>query len=150
MSDRYFLDTNVLVYSFDKSDPAKQRRARALIARAIASGLGMISYQVVQEFLNVALGKFHVPLSVGDCREYLRRTLLPLCRVYPDAELFGKALDVRGATGFSFYDSLIVAAAVRGGCAYLLSEDLQDGRRYETVTVANPFSGPEGFPGINP
>ena len=139
MSDRFFLDTNVLVYSFDSDNPKKQERATSLVARALDSGNGFISLQVVQEFVNVALGKFQVPLSLQDCRTYLGSTLLPLCRVYPDGELIYKALEVREATGFSFYDALIVAAAVRGGSSVLFSEDLQAGRRYEGVTITNPF-----------
>ena len=139
MNDRFFLDTNILVYSFDRENPHKLERAVALITRALESGRGFVSYQVVQEFLHVALSKFRVPLRHSDCRAYLQSTLLPLCRVYPDAELWDKALEVRGATGFAYYDSLILAAAIRAGCSILYSEDLQEGRQYEGVTIANPF-----------
>jgi predicted nucleic acid-binding protein len=139
MSDRFFLDTNVLVYTFDRDSPDKQTKARDLVARAIDQGSGFISFQVVQEFVNVALRKFTVPLTPQDCRAYLSTTLLPLCRVYPDGDLIAKALEVHEATGFSFYDSLIVAAAVRGGSSVLYSEDLHDGRRYEGLVIRNPF-----------
>jgi predicted nucleic acid-binding protein len=64
---------------------------------------------------------------------------MPLCIVWPDSRLYSKALDVRGATGFSFYDSLIVAAASLGGCARLLTEDMQEGRETEGVRIENPF-----------
>ncbi len=140
MSDRYFLDTNVFVYSFDRDDPEKRERATSIIAESMESRRGVISYQVIQEFLNVALRKFRVPLKISDCREYLRGTLLPLCRIHPDPALFSKALDVREVTEFSFYDSLIVAAAIHGECSRLLSEDLQDGRQIEGVTITNPFT----------
>jgi predicted nucleic acid-binding protein len=63
----------------------------------------------------------------------------PLCRVTPDVELFDRALDIHGATGFPFYDSLIVAAAVQSSCATLLSEDLQSDRTIQGVRIQNPF-----------
>ena len=139
MNGRYFLDTNVFVYSFDPVETAKATRARELIDGATSSGIGVISTQVMQEFVSVALRKFSVPLSLQDCREYLRRVMWPLCRVTPDVELFDRALDVHGATGFSFYDSLIVAAAVQSSCATLLSEDLQSDRTIQGVRIQNPF-----------
>lgn len=144
MSGRHFLDTNVLVYSFDKNHPEKREGARELIARALRDGSGIISNQVVQEFLNVALHKFVSPFTVGDCGSYLSAVLEPLCQVYPDMDLYRKALEVRHMTAFSFYDSLIVAAAIRGRCARLLTEDMQEGREIEGVTIVNPFTPPTG------
>ncbi len=140
MSDRIFLDTNILVYSFDSDQSAKQRRAREIIAGALRDGRAIISYQVVQEFINVALHKFASPFSVNDCSDYLTGVLEPLCQVYADIRLYRKALEVYGATGFSFHDSLIVAGAIRGGCSILLTEDMQEGRDFEGVRIVNPFS----------
>ena len=140
MSDRIFLDTNILVYSFDSDQSVKQRRAREIIAGALRDGSAIISYQVVQEFINVALHKFASPFSVNDCSDYLTGVLGPLCQVYPDIQLYRKALEVYGATGFSFYDSLIVAGAIRGGCSKLLTDDMQDGREFEGVRIVNPFN----------
>lgn len=139
MSGRDFLDTNVLVYSFDKKQLAKRDLARELIGRALRDGNAIISIQVVQEFLNVAMHKFVSPFTVEECGAYLAGVLEPLCQVYPDVSLYRKALDVRRASGFSFYDSLIVAAAARGQCSRLLSEDMQEGRVIEGVTITNPF-----------
>jgi predicted nucleic acid-binding protein len=140
MSASYFLDTNVLVYSFDEKQPTKRDVSRALIATALRDGSGVISYQVVQEFLNVALQGFESPMSLEQCRDYLSEVLMPLCAVFPDSRLYSKALDVRGATGFSFYDSAIVASAAIGGCSRLLTEDMQDGREVEGVRIENPFT----------
>lgn len=142
MSARGFLDTNVLVYSFDKNEPEKSEQARELIARALRDESAIISHQVVQEFLNVARHKFISPFTIEDCERYLSAVLEPLCQVYPDMSLYRKALDVQHVTGFSFYDSLIVAAAVRGGCSRLLTEDMQSGREIEGVTIVNPFTPP--------
>lgn len=139
MNDRDFLDTNILVYSFDQKQPMKRDRAREIIARALRERNGIISYQVAQEFLNVALHKFTSPFSVKDCSTYIAGVLEPLCQIYPDFSLYQKAIDVLSISGFSFYDSLIVAGAIRGRCSRLLTEDLQAGREIEGITITNPF-----------
>jgi predicted nucleic acid-binding protein len=139
MSDRYFINTNIVVYTFDKSNPDKRDRARELIQDAISLGAGLVSFQVVQEFLNVATGKFKSRLSMSDAREYLAEVLLPLCEVFPGGEFYAGALDVKERTNLSFYDSMILHAAREGQCRVLSSEDLQDGFKFYDVTVKNPF-----------
>lgn len=136
---KFFLDTNILVYSFDPSTPAKQQIARQLIETALSSQMGVISSQVVQEFLNVAQRKFAKPMGVAEARRYLNGVLLPLCQLFPSISLYDKALLLREETGYSFYDSLILAATLELGCKTLLSEDLQDGRTIHNVTILNPF-----------
>lgn len=137
---KFFLDTNILVYSFDPSAPAKQQIARQLIETALSSQMGVISSQVVQEFLNVAQRRFAKPMGVAEARRYLNGVLLPLCQHFPSISLYDKALLLREETGYSFYDSLILAASLELGCKTLLSEDLQDGRTIHSVTILNPFS----------
>jgi predicted nucleic acid-binding protein len=110
-----------------------------LIRDALGTQRGVISTQVVQEFLNVALRKFAQPMTIAESRDYLQVTLLPLCRHYPSALFYDRALLLKESTGFSFYDSLIVAAAVDTGCSTLFSEDLQDGRTVQGVKIVNPF-----------
>jgi predicted nucleic acid-binding protein len=139
MSGRYFLDTNVLVYSFDSSQPVKKERANELIMDALHSGLGVISTQVVQEFLNVATRKFAVPLKLEDSKLYLKMVLGPLCKVFADQDLYENSLELQYATGYSFYDALILAGALRAGCEILYSEDLQSGRQIGGVKIVNPF-----------
>lgn len=136
---RFFLDTNVLVYSFDPESPNKQRRAQGLIQEALQSQRGVISTQVVQEFLSLALRKFARPMSVTEAREYLRSVLTPLCHHFPALSFYDRALLVEEEAGFSFYDALIVAAAVEARCSTLLSEDLQHGRTIQGVAIFNPF-----------
>jgi predicted nucleic acid-binding protein len=140
MSDKAFLDTNVLVYSFDRSEPRKRDIARGLIAGALERGAGIISYQVVQEFLNVATRKFVIPLSSADAQRYLEVVLEPLCEVYASPELFHQSLEIAESWRLSFYDALIVAAALQADCSALYSEDLQDGLKIRGLTVRNPFS----------
>jgi predicted nucleic acid-binding protein len=139
MSAKYFLDTNIIVYSFDTSQPVKRERALALVEGALQSGLGVISTQVIQEFLNVATRKFAIPLKTEDCKVYLKRVLGPLCKVYPDQALYEASLDLQQETNYSFYDALILASALRVGCEILYSEDFQSGQQIYGVRIITPF-----------
>jgi predicted nucleic acid-binding protein len=139
MSDKFFIDTNIFVYCFDDRQPDKKVRALSLIADALQTGNGMISWQVIQEFLNVSTRKFMIPLKPEDAKIYLHKVLHPLCHVFPDLDLYSWALDIFEKTGYSFYDSLIVAGALRGGCDILYSEDLPSGHQVDGVKVVNPF-----------
>ena len=139
MSDKFFIDTNILVYSFDNANPTKCSIARRVIEQALTDNNGVISYQVVQEFLNVATRKFVMPLCVEDAKAYLNRVLEPLCEVYASMELYEHALDISQRWQYSFYDALIIAAAVRSGCSRLYSEDLQHGQKIQQLEIFNPF-----------
>ena len=139
MPDRYFLDTNIFVYTFDDREPKKKARAQELVSDALSHRRGIISFQVVQEFLNVATRKFAQPLSSSDARVYLDRVLGPLCEVLPTLDLYRSALGLAERWKFSFYDSVIIAAAIQGECEILYSEDLQHRQSVEGVSVVNPF-----------
>ncbi len=139
MNDKYFLDTNIFVYAFDSANPRKQKKANELIKTALKDNTGCISYQVIQEFINVATRKFTAPLSTPDCEKYLRSILSPLCEVFVSIELYSRSLEVMERWQFSFYDSIIVAAALQADCSILYSEDLQHEQRIENLTVHNPF-----------
>jgi predicted nucleic acid-binding protein len=139
MSAEYFLDTNVLIYSFDASAPTKQARAMALVERALIEGTGVISWQVVQEFLNVALHKWEVTMTYPDTLEFLKTTLYPLCQVHPSEEIFQGALRIQHESQYRFFDSLVVSSALHSGATTLFTEDLQDGRKFGTLTIRNPF-----------
>lgn len=133
-----FLDTNVFVYLFDETDERKRRTAEVLVQRALEDGRGCISYQVVQETLNVLTRKLQA--AAEDVGRLLDDVLMPLWRVNPTRTLYRRGLDLRTRYGFSFYDSLIVAAALEAGCKVLYSEDLQHGQRIDGVTVMDPFT----------
>lgn len=135
----YFMDTNVFVYASEPARAEKSSVARALIRRALVERVGRVSTQVVQEFLNVALHKFAVPMGADDAREYLSVTLWPLCRVHPSVALYEAALGVHAETGYHLFDALIVAAAIQAGCRALLSEDLQHGREFRGLRIIDPF-----------
>jgi predicted nucleic acid-binding protein len=140
VSQAFFLDTNVFVYSFDRSHPRKQKRAQSLIAEAIESEQSAISTQVIQEFLNVALGKFAARMNSNETLAYLDRILWPLCKIHPNAGLYASAASIREETGWTFYDSLIVSAAAAARCQILYTEDLQTGRAVRGVEIRNPFA----------
>ena len=127
-----FFDTNVLVYA--QGPGAKGDAAR----RALMDG-GIISVQVLNKFANVLRWKFRldwkdVAGAVADVRE-LFESIRSL-----DIETHEGTVTLAEAHGFSFYDSLIVASALRSGCETLLTEDLQAGRRIDGLVIVNPFS----------
>jgi len=139
MSDRFFLDTNVLVYSFDPIHINKCETARQLIEEGLESGSGCISFQVIQEFLSLATRKLPSPMSVDAAKRYLQDVLLPLCSLYSNAKLYEETLEIHQRWQYSFYDSLIITAALRADCKILYSEDLQDGQIIWDLTIRNPF-----------
>lgn len=139
MSAESFLDSNIFIYTFDDVVPEKQRIAQERIRTALQDGSGIISYQVVQEVLNVLTRKLPLAMNAGDATRYLATTLEPLWRVQPSAELYRAGLAVQSRYGFGLYDSLIVAAALSAGCARLISEDLQHGQRIEGLVIEDPF-----------
>jgi predicted nucleic acid-binding protein len=139
MNDRFFLDTNIFVYSFDQLAPEKAERAKQLISDAILTRKGFVSYQVVHEFFNIGLRKFPKPLKLQDAEQYLNTVLLRLLAVPSAPALFGSALQLSAQNLLSWYDSLIVAAALQSECKFLYTEDLQHGQRFGKLQIVNPF-----------
>lgn len=139
MSDRFFLDTNVFVYELDRREPAKSQRASELIDSAVASKRGVVSYQVVQEFFHIALTRFAKPFSTREAEDYLSLTFKPILAVHSSPRLLLEALRVHGQFRFSWYESLIVAAALQAECSVLYTEDMQHGQRVGNVKIQNPF-----------
>lgn len=135
----FFLDTNILIYAHDKADPDKQQLAAHLVRGALQSGQGIVSTQVVQEFLHAARRKFRQPMSFADCRQYLHDVLRPLCAYFPSISTYDSALRIVEETGYTLYDALILTAAIESGCRTLLTEDMQHGRKVQGLTILNPF-----------
>jgi predicted nucleic acid-binding protein len=140
MSDNYFLDTNIFVDSLDPLDPPKARIAEGLVMRGVDSRLGVISYQVVHEFMNVSLRQFRTTMTVIELELYFFKVLLPMMTIPSSSGLFLEALRMQKAHQIAWYDSLSVAAALQGQCRVLYSEDLQHGRRFGDLVVQNLFS----------
>jgi predicted nucleic acid-binding protein len=139
MSGKFFLDTNVFVYVFDATAPAKAKKAARLVRDAVDTGKGMVSYQVVQEFFNVAFRRFAQPMSVAEAEQYLITVFRPLLAIHSSPALYVEALRIAGKHRFAWYDSIIVASALEGECETLYSEDFQHGRQIEGLRIHNPF-----------
>lgn len=145
-AERCFLDSNILLYAVDLADAAKQQRARQLQEQLLARHLAVVSYQVIQEYLNTCLRKFSRQVAPDDALRYAEDVLWPICAVLPSPALARHAVQLHEQGSFSFYDSLIVAAAIESRCGILYSEDLQDGRSVEGLRILNPFAGPATAP----
>lgn len=139
MNARFFLDANIFVYAFDRNSAAKNRRATQLIRHAVATGKGIVSYQVVQEFFNLAPRRFAQPMTAPEAERYLAAVFRPLLAVQSSPALISDALRLTAKHQLSWYDSLIVTAAQEGGCGILYSEDLQHGQRFGELRIENPF-----------
>ncbi len=144
MNGRFFLDTNIFVYSFDRNSPEKLRRSTQLIRQAVATGKGAVSYQVVQEFFNVALRRFSPPMTVAEAEQYLGTVFRPLLTVHSSQALYAEALHLQHKYRSSWYDSLILAGAFEAQCSVLYSEDLQHDQEFGGLRIENPFSSLPG------
>ena len=134
--DRVFVDANVLTYVFDDAEPEKQARARACLKdepREI-----FVSTQVLQE-LYVSLTKGRDPIASPEVAEDAVRAASGYSVVQIDTPLVLGAIAMSRANQLSFWDALILCAAVSSGCETLLSEDLNHGQVIHGVTVENPF-----------
>lgn len=133
------MDSNVFVYMFDDTDVVKRQVATDLIQGGLDRGSGVISFQVVQEVLNVVTRKLATPMTRDDAERFLDVVLVPLWRVMPSLRLYQRALDFQVRHRYSFYDSMIIAAALDAGCTRLYTEDLHSGQRIDGLTISNPF-----------
>ena len=137
MSGKVFLDSNILVYAQDAGSADKQGRSRELIARLAASGDGVISTQVMQEFFVSVTRKLGVPPLAAKA---VLKTLTVFEIVTAGPELIHAAIDCSVLNAISFWDALILAAAASAGCATLWTEDLNHGQIIMGVKVQNPLA----------
>ena len=137
MSALEFLDTNVLVYSYDIADRGKQEIAQNLVRRALTGDI-VTSAQVLGEFAATLLHKV-VPRVDPAELTVIMDALGPIPIVATDADMVRRAVEVQGRYGLHFYDSMIIAAAERAGCERIWSEDLNSGQKYFGISVQNPF-----------
>lgn len=136
-----FVDTNILVYSHDTHDVTKYRVAAKLLAELWASGIGVLSTQVLQEFYSVATRKLQPALTPTQARQVVQ-DYSDWCRVDTDPLLIISASELSERHSINFWDALIVEAALRAGAVELVTEDLQNGRQFDHLTVRNPFLAP--------
>lgn len=134
----HFVDTNVLIYGFDDSDPPKRDRAQAVMRRLWESRTGCLSHQVLQEFYATATRKLRPALPLREARLEVEQ-LLSWGPVAMSPGILKLAWQVEDRHFFSWWDSLIAAAALAQDCRLLLTEDLQDGMEIDGLRVVNPF-----------
>lgn len=141
MSDRAFLDTNVLVYAVDEAEPEKRDIARRLLG-STGYGQFVLSTQILSEFYVVATRRLTQPVGEDAAAAAVDRLgQLPMVTI--DPALVKDAIGLSRSSQVSYWDGLILAAAAKGGCQRLLTEDLNDGQTIGSVRIENPFLAPK-------
>lgn len=138
MTAAVFVDTNILVYSRDTSEPGKQDQALAWMAHLWTTKTGRLSFQVLQEFYVTVTVKLDPGMDSERARSEVR-SLLPWHPISTDARVVEGAWRIQDRYGLSWWDALIVSAAQLSRCQYLLTEDLQSDQKFDSVQVINPF-----------
>lgn len=138
MKDKIFLDTNVLVYAHDISAGPKHKIALKIVLDLWNSDSGLLSTQVLQELFISLTKKIPKPIETKLAKEIVS-ALLKWEVVINDGESILSAIEIHSQYQYSFWDSLIIEAAIRGGAVLLFSEDLPDGQVIEGVKIENPF-----------
>jgi predicted nucleic acid-binding protein len=138
MSDKYFVDTNILMYAHDTAAGAKHKRARALVEDLWRTRSGVVSTQVLQELCVNLRRKAGRPLDIKATRELITDYLSWQVVVNGEESIL-EALDLEERHQLSFWDALVIQAAQSSGTAILYSEDLSDGQVYGGVRVVNPL-----------
>jgi predicted nucleic acid-binding protein len=133
---RSFLDSNVLVYTDDPRDSARQRKALKLLQQHLRERTGVISLQVLQEYFSVSTGKLRLPAELA--KQRIENFAL-LQVVEPALDDLLAAIDLHRLHSLSIWDALILRSAKVAGCSVLLTEDLQHGQTIDGVRVVNPF-----------
>jgi len=135
----HFVDTNLLVYGFDDSNPAKRDRANHVMRRLWKTRGGRLSYQVLQEFYVTVTRKLKPSLPVPTARKEVQ-DLLDWNPRPVTARVLESAWEIEDRWKLSWWDSLIAASALDSGATSLLSEDMQDGLLIHSLRILNPFS----------
>ena len=138
MSVKVFVDTNVLVYGRDASEPDKQQQAMAWMTHLWQSRTGRLSFQVLQEFYATVTQKLRPGMDLQNARNDVQ-SLFAWHPIPVDRAVMNGAWFIQDRFKLSWWDSLIVSAAQITDCGYLLTEDFQEGQKFGDVIVVNPF-----------
>ena len=141
MTDRYFLDTNILVYAYDTKDVRRATRARQLLLDGLTANRAVLSTQVISEFYVTVTRKVACPMTPEQARDEIRR-LLCLEMVEITVATLLAAMELTQRYQLSLWDAQILAAASMAGCPTLYSEDMQHGQTINGVTIVDPFIDP--------
>ncbi len=134
-----FVDTNILLYAHDRDAGPKRVVAARLLATLWEERRGIVSPQVLQEFLVNALRKLKTPLNLAQARDIVRSYGLWVTHDASVAHIL-RGLELMELAGYSFWDSQIIASAEAAGAATLYSEDMQDGQSIAGLIIRNPFN----------
>lgn len=139
MSDKtkVFFDSNILVYFADGADPKKQQIAENLIKNAVINDNGVISTQSLQEFFAATTRK--LLCTKEKAKEYIENFSESFTVEQISVSLILKAINISIKNQFSFWDSLILSAAIQSGCIICYSEDLTNGQIVDGLKIVNPF-----------
>jgi predicted nucleic acid-binding protein len=139
MTDLYFVDTNILVYARDTTHSAKHSQARGWLEHLWNTRTGRISTQVLKEYYQVVTRR----LKPGLPKEQARADIRDLSTWEPvetDLEVLEQAWSLEDRLNYNWWDLLILAAAQRSNCTYVLSEDLQNNQAIDSLKILNPFT----------
>lgn len=145
MPDKYFVDTNILIYAHDRSAGLKYERSRVLVEHLWTSGQGVLSTQVLQELCINLRRKIARPLPVEEVRRLIHDYLSWEIVVNTPASVL-QALEIEIRYKTSFWDALVLQAAESAGASVLYSEDLAAGQKYGPIQVINPLTSPPASP----
>ena len=138
-TERFFIDSNVLVYMYDTSEPEKQPFAEKLVTSLMENGNAVVSVQVLGEFFASVTRRIRNTLSIEEADAAVGLIAsLPVIDI--DTTMVRRAIATHSRYGTSYWDSLIIAAAERAGCTSILSEDMNPGQSYHGILAVNPFA----------
>jgi len=138
MSAKVFVDTNVLVYARDDSEPEKQQKAMAWMTHLWSSQAGRLSFQILQEFYSTVTQKLHPGMDLQSARNDVQ-SLFAWHPTYVGADTIQGAWSIQDRFKLSWWDSLVLSAAQIADCRYLLTEDFQENQVFGNVRVIDPF-----------
>ena len=143
MNGKIFVDTNILIYAHDLDSGMKHEKAAALLGQLWESETGVLSTQVIQEFYVNVTRKIPHPLSPAQARGLIDNYFAwPI--IINGTETIRRASEIEERYRLSFWDALIIAAAVEGRADQILTEDLKAGETIEGIQIVNPFIAPAG------
>jgi predicted nucleic acid-binding protein len=133
-----FLDTNILVYAFDKDEKTKNEKAKVILADCWNQQTGTLSTQILQEFYVSLTSKIPNKLSISEAREVIKELLSwTIYEIMPHDII--TATEIQDSYNYSFWDSLVISMAQKSGAEVLYSEDMQDGQKIGSLTIVNPL-----------
>lgn len=137
MTDRLFVDTNILIYAMDPDDPERRRTAADVIRKGFADKRLVISPQVLNECYRVLVHKRKL-VPAAEARGYLR-AFLPLCTAPLDVDTHRIAYAIEDRHRLAWWDCVILASGLQAGCRYFVTQDMHDGQTIESIMIVDPF-----------